>query len=82
VNKIWASLQRIGIKLSKPIPDPGFGVKKAPDPGSGSATLGLTKHAYFVSLELEHSTSSLESSDPARRPRESSEQARLLLLNK
>ena len=35
---------------------------------------------YFVSLELEHSTSRRESSDPARLPRESSEQARLLLL--
>ncbi len=23
----------------KPIPDPGYGVKKAPDPGSGSETL-------------------------------------------
>ncbi len=49
-KKIWASFQRIielftqkfVTKLSKIwVPDPGFGsrVKKAPDPGSGSATL-------------------------------------------
>jgi hypothetical protein len=37
--KIWSWDPRSGIR-KKPIPDPG--VKKAPDPGSGSATLKKT----------------------------------------
>jgi hypothetical protein len=36
LSKIWLWDPRSGIR-EKPIPDPG--VKKAPDPGSGSATL-------------------------------------------
>jgi hypothetical protein len=40
LSKIWVWDPRSGIS-KKPIPDqdPGPGVKKAPDPGSGSATL-------------------------------------------
>jgi hypothetical protein len=37
-NLIWIRVPRSGIR-KKPIPDPGPGVKKALDPGSGSATL-------------------------------------------
>jgi hypothetical protein len=36
LSKIWVWDPRSGIR-KKPIPDPG--VEKAPDPGSGSATL-------------------------------------------
>jgi hypothetical protein len=38
LSKIWVWDPRSGI-WEKPIPDPDPGVKKAPDPGSGSAKL-------------------------------------------
>jgi hypothetical protein len=41
LSKIWVWNPRSGIR-KKPIPDSDPGVKKAPDPGSGSATLGCT----------------------------------------
>jgi hypothetical protein len=36
----------------KPIPDPGTRVKKALDPGSGSATLLMSKYHCVVNLAL------------------------------
>jgi hypothetical protein len=41
LSNIWIWDLRSGIR-KKPIPDPDPGVKKAPDPGSGSATLPLS----------------------------------------
>jgi hypothetical protein len=41
-KKFWDKFERIISEIrKKPIPDPG--VKKAPDPGSGSATLPKTQ---------------------------------------
>jgi hypothetical protein len=50
--KIWLWDPRSGIR-KKPIPDPGSqildpGVKKAPDPGSGSATLETRSFCHCV----------------------------------
>ncbi len=52
LSKIWFWDPRSGIR-KKPIPDPGSripdpGVKKAPDPGSGSATLVGTLPANLI----------------------------------
>jgi hypothetical protein len=40
----------------KPIPDPG--VKKAPDPGSGSATLAVRKFSFISKCNLKHNSHS------------------------
>ncbi len=47
LSKIWVRDPGSGKNLF-PIPDPG--VKKAPDPGSGSATLKLGKLSYDLQL--------------------------------
>ncbi len=42
INRLSLSSQKYGLGIrdpQKPVPDPGPGVKKASDPGSGSATL-------------------------------------------
>jgi hypothetical protein len=46
LSKIWVWDPRSGIR-KKPIPDPG--VRKAPDPGSGSATLLLIRIVWHFS---------------------------------
>jgi hypothetical protein len=52
LSKIWVwdpnPRSGIGDPETKPIPDPRSSVKKAPDPGSGSATLNANHHDDII----------------------------------